>query len=138
MNTRSGSSEPVEPGDRAIMYIPIPLGTDVSALDVDPPTASHFRILRADRISREDCFEAIGLPGPAIRLELENVSSYRTIARVFMDLEVSRVEHQVSLERAVENWNRQAHELRAAPTEAQRRLIVAQIMAGRRHARGQA
>ncbi len=131
MKTIQGVSLDIAPGERAIMFMPIPPGTDVERLDVDPPTAAHFRILRADLISVEECQALTGVPGPAVRLELENASDRSCPARMFVDVEIAREAHQRSLEQAAEAWNRQAFALRTAPSEAERARIVAEIMAGR-------
>jgi|SRR5581483_137831 len=137
MKTIEGASLEICPGERAILYVPIPPDTDVEALDVDPATAARFRIVRADFISRDACHRETGVPGPAVRLEVENVGPAPAPARVFVDVEIARGPEQARLERAAEEWNRQAHDLRAAPDEAARARLVAEILAGRQR-RGQA
>ena len=52
MKTIDRATLDIDPGETATAYVPIPLSSKVEKVDVDPMTAAHFEVIRADYIGR--------------------------------------------------------------------------------------
>jgi hypothetical protein len=112
VKTIQGDSLQIQPGERAILLVPIPLGTMVQKVEVDPPTAARFKVIRADYMGPSEAFGAAGLRTPAVRIELENVTASPQPARVFVNVERQLSIVSRELGGIVERYNRFAHEVR--------------------------
>jgi hypothetical protein len=97
----------IEPGETATAYVPIPLSSRVEKVDVDPMTAAHFQVVRADYIGERAMLAETGIRSPALRLVLKNASAEKRRARIFVDVAPDLSLMSRSLEGVAERFNRE-------------------------------
>jgi hypothetical protein len=97
----------IEPGETATAYVPLPRFQRVEKVDVDPMTAAHFKVIRADYITERAMLAETGIRAPAIRLVLENNGVEKRRARIFVDTAPDLSMMSRSLEGVAERFNRE-------------------------------
>jgi hypothetical protein len=112
LKTIHGESLEIQPGERAILLVPIPVGTLIEKIEVDPPTAARFKVIRADYMGPSEAFGAAGIRSPAARIELENISGVAQSARVFVNVERPMATVSRELGGIAERYNRFADAVR--------------------------
>jgi hypothetical protein len=101
-------SEPMNPGERAELFAPIPPGRIVTGVFMDPATAAVFAVDgEPAMISAGEMLAYAGINQPGVRVPIVHRGGVRAVFRAQVDLAPELAPIQKSIEHAFEDaWKR--------------------------------
>jgi len=105
-------SDPVQPGERAVVFVLLPDDVAVHALWVDPPTAAAFgeKPERLDVLTAAETFDVVQVLRPSLRIVVHNLSDEPCVYRAQVGLLPNRSKLEHELGNIVDDAWRTAHD----------------------------
>jgi hypothetical protein len=111
-------SEPVEPGEKAIVFLLLPDDVVPYAVWLDPPTAAAFgeKPERIDLLTAGETLDVAGVPRPSLRMVVRNMSRTPAIFRAQVGLLPDRSKLEHALGNIVDDAWRTARDAQKEPS----------------------